>query len=455
MKLVILNGSPKGEMSVTMQYVRYLRREFPEHEYAEHHVCQRIRLLEKRSAALEEIAADVEGADGVIWAFPLYIMLVHGGYMRFIELIFERGLARSFAGTYAATLSTSIHFFDHTAHQYMREVIEDLGMLLVGSHSAAMHDLLDRQMRARYRLFLADMLDSMREGTPLVPKELSPPAHSAPYNPGPSPAPRQTEKRVTVIADRCRPGSNLAGMIDRIRDSFEPRPELVILEEEDIRGGCLGCLQCGFGNRCAYEGKDGYTELFRKKVLDSDILVFAGEVRERFLSSRWKTFMDRSFFRTHQPSMRGKHVLYLLEGRLPANGRQVLEAWMQMHEADLADIVTDEPGDSVALDAAVDSAARRLLRHADSGYQPVRDFLGIGGTKVFRDEIWGGLRIVFQADHRFYRKHGTYDFPQRSLLRRFGVPLAAGAVRLPFIRRRFYRNLRRSMISRYQRLFAR
>ena len=33
MKLLVLNGSPKGDVSVTMQYVKFIRKQFPEHEY--------------------------------------------------------------------------------------------------------------------------------------------------------------------------------------------------------------------------------------------------------------------------------------------------------------------------------------------------------------------------------------------------------------------------------------
>jgi hypothetical protein len=53
---------------------------------------------------------------------------VHGNYKRFIELITERGVQDAFAGKYTATLSTSIHFYDHTAHNYMHAVCDDLNM---------------------------------------------------------------------------------------------------------------------------------------------------------------------------------------------------------------------------------------------------------------------------------------------------------------------------------------
>ena len=80
----------------------------------------------------------------VLWAFPLYVMVVCSRYKRFIELIFERKAEDAFPGTYAASLSTSIHFFDQTAHAYIHAISDDLGMKYLGFYSADIKDLLIR-----------------------------------------------------------------------------------------------------------------------------------------------------------------------------------------------------------------------------------------------------------------------------------------------------------------------
>ena len=89
-KIVVLHGSPKGEVSVTMQYVRYLKQHFTQHEFVTFPVAQRIRILEQNPDLFEEIIDQVRAADGVIWSFPLYVMTVCSQYQRFIELIHER-----------------------------------------------------------------------------------------------------------------------------------------------------------------------------------------------------------------------------------------------------------------------------------------------------------------------------------------------------------------------------
>ena len=82
MHILVLNGSPRGEKSVTLQYVVYLQNKFPEHTFHIVHVAQRIKRLERDVAAFDAILAGVEGADLVLWATPVFYMLVPGQVKR-------------------------------------------------------------------------------------------------------------------------------------------------------------------------------------------------------------------------------------------------------------------------------------------------------------------------------------------------------------------------------------
>ncbi len=70
MKIVVLNGSPKGMVSVTMQYVLWLRKTFPTHEFTILSVCHDLRRLEDDERAFGEVLRQVEAADGILSAFP-------------------------------------------------------------------------------------------------------------------------------------------------------------------------------------------------------------------------------------------------------------------------------------------------------------------------------------------------------------------------------------------------
>ncbi len=110
-----------------------------------------------------------------------------------------------------------------------------------------------------------------------------------------------------------------------------------------VNGTCLGCIQCGYDNECVYEGKDNYIDFYNTKVKSADILVWAGTIKDRYLSAIWKTFFDRSFFNGHTPSLIGKQIAFIISGPLSQvpNLRQILEAYVEIQHANLVDFITD------------------------------------------------------------------------------------------------------------------
>jgi len=456
MKIIVLGGSPKGTNSVTLQYVYYWEKCFPGHEYEIIPAAQRIALYEKRPDAFDAIMEKVSEADLVIWAFPLYYLMVHSSYMRFIELIFERERQAVFEGKYAAAVSTSIHFFDHTAHNYINAVCDDLGMKYIGGVPAHMHDLMDRKKQPSLRAVFRRWLEAVECGTGTMRAYAPVRAEGfGVYQPVlPVPQPQQTGKRVTIVADLPGGDSAIRRMIERIRRSF-PGAELINLREIKM-GPCMGCLKCGFDNRCAYEGKDDLIELHRGKVLTADILVFAGEMTGRYLSHYWQRYLERSFNRTHQPVLTGKQIAFLISGPLSqnANVREVFQGYTETMGGNLVSIVTDENTDPATIDSAIDATAGVLARYAGEDIRTPVSFLGIGGMKIFRDEIYGGLRFVFQKDHLYYRRHGIYDFPQRKRLLVALMAVLTLLSRIPFFRKKIQSRMGKMMTMPYRKVLA-
>ena len=455
MKIVVLNGSPKGNMSVTLQYVLFIRKKFPQHELKVFNISQEIRKIETEQKAFQEIIDAVKSADGVLWAFPLYLLLVHSNYKRFIELIRERGVESAFKGKYTAALSTSIHFFDHTAHNYINAICDDLDMRYVGSFSADMYDLLKEKEQVKLTLFARHFFEAIESRVPTS-KNFMPVVHKKfGYTPGKVGNKIDVgSKKVLILTDSTDSGTNLGRMVQRFRDSFSSEVELVNLNDVNIKGGCLGCIQCGYDNTCAYQGKDGYIDFFNAKVKPADVLVFAGAIKDRYLSSRWKLYFDRSFFMGHAPKYTGKQMGFIISGPLSQipNLRQILEAYAEGEGASPVDFVTDEPDNSAEIDALLQSLAERLIRFASEGYMRSYTFLGVGGRKLFRDEIWGRLRPSFAADYRFYQKHGMYDFPQKDYRTRVIVGIFMLLTRIPAFRKEYARRTKSEMIKPLQKI---
>lgn len=415
MKFIVLNGSPKGDLSVTMQSVKFIQKKYPRHELKIVDIASRIKKLESDEAAFSEVIEDVRSSDGVLWGFPLYVMLVSSQYKRFIELIWERNATEAFRDKYAAALSTSIHFFDHTAHNYIRGICDDLDMRFAGAFSPDMFDLMKPLERERLLAFAGYFFEAVENGYPSAKKYPPLAPHAFSYAPGPVVKSADAKgKKILVLTDSVDEGANLGKMIKRFASLFPGGVEVANICDVGMKGGCLGCCECGFDNRCVYTDMDEYIGFYNEKVRATDAIVMAGAMRDRYLSARWKQFFDRAFFNTHTPTLIGKQLAFLITGPLGQvpNLADILESYVEFQKANLAGIVTDECGDSSKLDALLENLARILAEYMEKSYIGTPSFRGVGGMKVFRDDVWGRLRFLFQADHDFYGKNGYYDFPQ-------------------------------------------
>jgi len=220
--------------------------------------------------------------------------------------------------------------------------------------------------------------------------------------------------KTIVVTDYTDENGSVKGMVSRFRDSVTGDVKVINLNDLKINGGCLGCCECGLDYRCIYTGKDEFIDFYNREIKTADMVVFAGALKDRYLSAKFKEVFDRGFFNTHTPTLVGKQVAFMISGSLSESMfvRDIFHAYTEWQRANLAGIVTDESGNDELIDDLISGLAANMIKFAGSKFVKPATFLGVGGMKVFRDDIWGRLRFVFQADHDFYQKNGYYDFPQ-------------------------------------------
>jgi len=190
-------------------------------------------------------------------------------------------------------------------------------------------------------------------------------------------------------------------------------------------------------------------------VRKADAIVIAGTMNGRYLSSKWKTFFDRAYFWNHTPSLVGKQIAYLISGPVSQNSNliQILEASVTARQmANMVDIVSDESFDSNKIDAIIQGLAEQVVYYSEREYVRPHNFLGVGGHKIFRDNVWGRIRGIWQADHRYYKKHGLYDFPQNRIGLRIMNFFLLSACKIPYIRKKYYDNVKKFPALRYSKL---
>jgi multimeric flavodoxin WrbA len=418
MKICVLNGSPKGEDSISLQYARFIQKKFPDNEYVYLHIAQTINKIENDAKIFQSIMNEVKTSDCVIWAFPLYVLLVHANYKRFIELIWERGAQENFRGKYTALIATSIHFYDHTAVNYMHAVCDDLDMQYAGYYSADMDDLLDTKKRVQLVSFARNLFESASAKTEMI-KRYQPAAdEKISYIPTSAKSMDLKGQKTLVLTDSTDKSMSIGKMVERF--AALTQADVIDISKISIKSSCIGCIQCGFDNECVFHGKDDIEETY-EAMANYDIIVYAGAIKDRYLSARWKMFMDRRFFKTHQPHYTGKQVGYIISGPLSQNQNllEIFEAMDQMAFSNFCGAITDEYTSSGEIDQRMDGLAKRMIDYSLQKFSPPQSFLGVGGFKIFRDDMWGRLRFPFRMDHRYYKKHGLYNFPQKNIKSRF------------------------------------
>lgn len=111
-------------------------------------VGQHIKAYEKD---FSEAAEAIKHADLIIFSYPVYAFIVPSQLHRFIEILKASGL--NLSGKFVTQVTTSKHFYDVTAHRFIQENCQDLGMKYIKGISAEMDDLLRKWPQGCGRVF--------------------------------------------------------------------------------------------------------------------------------------------------------------------------------------------------------------------------------------------------------------------------------------------------------------
>ncbi len=413
MDFVVLNGSPKSDKSVTLHYVKYLEKKFSQHDFTTYHIGKKIKSILNNEEKFDSILEDVKEADGVIWSVPVYTCLVPSQLMYFIDRVFEEDRKDSFEGKHSTTITTSAHFYDHSAHNYLKAISEDLGMNYMDGYSAEMYDLTEEDKRESLLKLAERFFHYIKQGVETKKEFLSYDEDTSPYEP------KDVEKeksrddyKILLLTDCTDEDENLKRMINVFVKSTKYRVDVQNLHDIEMKGGCLGCVKCATTSSCVYE--DEHEEFYRKRFETADGYIFASKINNRALTSIWKEFYDRGFYNGHRPITKGKQVGYLISGPLKKNPniKQVIKGRSEMGMTHLNGIVTDEPEDSSKITAHIQQLAKDFDWGLEEDFSRPYTFLREGGHKIFRDLVYE-MKFVFTEDHKYYKKHGLYDFPQK------------------------------------------
>lgn len=440
MNILVLNASPKGKNSTTVHTALYLQALHPEHTFAFVPVGQQIKRLEKDFTPLREA---LQKAELILFSYPVYTFIAPYQLHRLIELIKADGVDLS--GKFASQITTSKHFYDVTAHRYVEENCCDMGMRVVRGLSADMDDLLTEQGQREARNFFDQLMFSCERGLFVIPPVSAPPREKKVYRPVLPATSKQSGKDVVIVTNCAPEDENLQHMIDDFRAALPLESRVVNLRDFPFDGGCLGCFGCAITGKCVY--KDGFDEFLRTQIQRADAFVYAFTIADHYTHSSFKCFDDRQFCNGHRTVTHGTPIAYIISGdyRYESNLRLILEGRSEVGGNYLCGVATDEDDTAAQIQTLADS----LMLALEKKLSRPANFYGVGGMKIFRDLIYV-MQGMMKADHKFYKEHGIYDFPQKQKKRIIQMKLVGMLIAIPSVQQKMKGQMNRYIIGPYE-----
>ncbi len=440
MKVLVLNGSPKGADSVTFQSVRYLEKVFGADTFDVIHVGRYIKKLEKD---FSEVLTKLKDAELLLFTYPVYTFIAPYQLHRFIEILktFDIDLSDKFA----AQITTSKHFYDVTAHKYIEENVNDLKIKYIEGLSADMEDLLEPKGESDLKQFWQYVrfayTNALTKDTIQYEQVVE-----VPYAPTLPVVTKNSDYNGVIVTNCEKTDKSLQNMITDFQNNFPYPTKVVNILEYPFSGGCLGCFNCAATGKCIY--KDGFDQFLREEIQTSSTIIFAFRVKDHSMGASFKLYDDRQFCNGHRTVTMGMPMGYIVAGDLTyeANLKMIIEGRAEVGHNYLVGVANDAKGIAKLSLTMTYALKNKLLLPSN--------FYGVGGMKIFRDLIYV-TKGLMREDHRFYKKHGFYDFPQKERGKIMKMKLVGALIRMPSVQKKMGNKMTQAISAPYQKVIDR
>ena len=438
MNILVINGSPKGKNSITLQTSLFFEKLTEKHTFSFLHAGQKIKYYEKN---MSEAISLINNADLIIFSYPVYTFIAPSQLHHFINLM--KNCGEDFSKKFVTQISTSKHFYDTTAHRYIEDNCFDMGMKVIKGLSADMDDLTTEKGRKEAIAFMKHTLWCVKNDVyeKIPDKKI---CQQKEYIPIKSERLKVRNGTVALVCDIREDDDRLISMVADFEEKCPYEVKEVNIRNFQFSGGCLGCFNCAADGKCIY--KDGFDEYLRNEIQSSKAIVYAFSIEDHSMGWRFKMYDDRQFCNGHRTVTEGMPFGYIINGAYEneENLRTVIEGRSEVGHNFLAGVGhTPE---------TLDNMVKNLDYAIENKLVLPRNFYGVGGMKIFRDLIWV-MRGLMKADHEFYKQHGVYDFPHKQTGRMLAMCLVGEAMRNPKLKSKMGGKMTEGMLMPYKKIF--
>jgi len=440
MKILVLNGSPRGEYSVTKQYMLFLTKLFSKDDFKTLNAGQLIPSYKKEDN-INILRNDINDSDLIIISYPVYTFLPPSQLYEFLEILNKNNI--DFKNKFITQFTTSKHFYDVTAHKVLKECILDLNGKYVEGLSSDMEDLTNNntdEIIKWFKFVKEQVINEIFETREKINKDINF------YNRVINTEKEKTNNKTIALITDYKDNQSLKNMID---DYVSLSPYKVItynLNDINIKCGCLGCLNCTINGACKI--KDDYNSML-DEINKADAFVNAFEIKNHSMSSLFKKYYDRQFVNGHRPINAGKPFAYIISGNISCE-RTLIEYIEQKSSVGgnyNSGIISDEYNTL----KSIESSLYKMQYVLENDVKHQHDFYEIGGMKIFRDMIWT-MRGLMKDDYIYYKENDFFDFPQKNRKKMIGIKLVGFLLRNKKISKKMGNVLNDGMISPYKKI---
>ena len=458
--ILIINGSPKNNYSITLQTSLFLQKKFPDCKFEIQPVAKLNNQLDLNP---EEVYENIKTFDIIIFSYPVYTFIAPYQLHLFFEKLKKHNF--HFDGKVATQITTSKHFYDITAHQFIKENSLDLGFNFITGLSADMEDLIKKSGQNEAENFfkrvlwctenqLFDDYPNKNQNSISTEKPTSIVKFTDEFK---IDLPKDDSKEIVIITDYDKSNpqdKNLKLMIDKFIDLLPYKTKIVNIREYKFKGGCLGCFRCASTGKCIYT--DGFDEFLRTEIQTASSIIYAFSIKEHSMGAIFKLYDDRQFCNGHRTVTTGMPIGYIVSGNLSQeqNLQTIIKARAEVGGNFVAGIATDEVTDfdkENLPEFSIYKLVQNLIFALQNEYSQPANFYGVGGMKIFRDLIYE-MQGMMKADHKFYKKNGLYDdMPHKKKGRIFGMYLV-GLLNSPKLQDKIGNKMNEGMIAPYKKV---
>ena len=445
MKILVLNGSPKGDMSVSYHHVLFLEKHYKSITFEYIHIGKRIKTY--HGDVLGDLIEKMSTVDCVMWVYPVYTFSIPYQMMVFMNRLQSHPKKSLLKDVYSVQLSTSKHFFDITAYDYMKTQLKDLEMIHIEGLMADMDEMLKEIGRHKMIGFMDQVLYTIEHN--LVYPNIKQNVHEL-YHFRYSPVPEadKTPSKILVVYNGEAYSDTLKDMILAFENLCSYEVHRLDISNINIQGGCLGCLKCTFIGNCIY--RDEFEETYQNKIMTADILVYASDIKNHYLHEDFKLIDDRAFYNGHRVNVENKATCYLITGHYSHEHtlKHIIEARAHVGHMTLFEPVTNESGDVLN---QIERLCDEVSYFMEKRPVPKTSFYGIGGMKVFRDLIYN-MRSLMIDDHDYYKANKLYDFPEKHYFKHFFIRLGIKHISKPKRFKKYAHRMNEWVLLRYKKV---